>query len=286
MDGPVRLPADVWIGDSLGEMALYYGNGRRRPARRQLRAAGRAEPDRGGGLRLSGRDGAAHLQLRRGGAVGAGRRRGDARRGHGRGHCEPRWPWPRRRAARRLSRRPALSQRRTAVPRTRPPTRCWRCWRAVPQIPELSRAWTSPAKSRAGGLHRATRRSASGRRLNLRYPVLHPRRRTHCAGLSPLRSNNCDEHEDEARQGAPVARRAIAGALPKRATAHPPAPCSQDVGGPRRNAGTLVSRQAVPGGGPLGGAAGRLGLRPGAPWRASWSDSPRLFERSSPQRAK
>ena len=66
---PTRTTADVWLGDSLGEMPLYYAHGRRGPARRQLRAAGRAEPDRGRGLRLSGGDGAAHLQLR------AGRRR-------------------------------------------------------------------------------------------------------------------------------------------------------------------------------------------------------------------
>ena len=75
-----RRAAQVWIGDSLGEMPLYYATGGRRPARWQLRAARRPEPDRGGRLRLPGGDGAAHLQLRRGGAAGAGGRRIDSQK--------------------------------------------------------------------------------------------------------------------------------------------------------------------------------------------------------------
>jgi 3-deoxy-D-manno-octulosonic-acid transferase len=55
--------ADVWVGDSMGEMPLYYAAGRRGPAGRQLCAIGRAEPDRGRRLRLPAADGAAHLQL-------------------------------------------------------------------------------------------------------------------------------------------------------------------------------------------------------------------------------
>ncbi len=104
-----------------GRDGAVLRHGRRRPAGRQLRAAGRAEPDRGGGLRLPGGDGTAHLQLRRGGATGAGGRRGAARGHAGRGRA--------RRAgtgdamptgARPASPRPAPSPRRTGGPPTRP----------------------------------------------------------------------------------------------------------------------------------------------------------------------
>ncbi len=40
----------IWLGDSLGEMALYFGHGAGGVARRQLCAVGRAEPDRSGRL--------------------------------------------------------------------------------------------------------------------------------------------------------------------------------------------------------------------------------------------
>ena len=61
---PARADADVWLGDIDGRDGALLRARRRRAARRQLRAARRPEPDRGGGLRLSGRDRAAHLQLR------------------------------------------------------------------------------------------------------------------------------------------------------------------------------------------------------------------------------
>ena len=54
--------------------------GRRGAAGRQLRAAGRPEPDRGGGLRLPGGHGPLDLQLRRGRRAVAGGRRLAARR--------------------------------------------------------------------------------------------------------------------------------------------------------------------------------------------------------------
>ena len=64
---PVGLPdasADDLARRLAGRDGAVLQPGRCGVAGRQLRAAGWAEPDRGGGLRLPGRDGAAHLQFR------------------------------------------------------------------------------------------------------------------------------------------------------------------------------------------------------------------------------
>ena len=82
--------------------------GRRRPAGRQFRPAGRAEPDRGGRLRLPGGDGPAHLQFRRSGAARAGGGGGGAGAEHGRSRAQRgRAGRQRDAASRRACKRPA-----------------------------------------------------------------------------------------------------------------------------------------------------------------------------------
>lgn len=120
--------ADVWLGDSLGEMALVLRPGRRRLARGQFRPAGWPEPDRGGRLRVPGGTGAPYLQLcaSRGRRM---RRRGSAARGrHGAGRArglrmgrQPPAPGV------GPQRRPCSSHRRTGVPPSAPHTRWPMC---------------------------------------------------------------------------------------------------------------------------------------------------------------
>lgn len=64
--------AEVWLGDSMGEMPAYYAAAHVALLGGELCAAGRAEPDRGRSLWLPRDHGASHFQFRRGGRVERG----------------------------------------------------------------------------------------------------------------------------------------------------------------------------------------------------------------------
>ncbi len=137
---------------------------RRRPARRQLPAVRRPEPDRGGGVRLPGRHGPAHLQLHRRRDALARRRRVAARRQHHRSDHRGAGPARQRRPGAPRRRARSHSPPRTAAPPPAPPpasstssTRASRSARSDRSA--CRRAFSAPATDRSPG-----HRSASAER--------------------------------------------------------------------------------------------------------------------------